>query len=429
MYSITQFLTSKKNRAFTTIIFHVAIVLTVYGFLHVFYQSKYVAPTPNNLIRCDAYWYYTIKEFGYLYTQDSASNLAFFPLFPLVWRLTGLDILLISVFNLIIFCFSLAFLLKEQKLHHNIILLLLSFPSFIFFAVPYSESLFFLFCTLIVTGYKKDSIWLLCIGLFGAALTRSVCVIFVPAIILCELLNYGSKKTLRLRFLQTVYKLWASLGGLFLAGVYMARNDGKWFYFIELQKYWRRHWIIPQFPLTTIAANRVLGLDGIAFTCGVLAIFFIVRWVLAHITKKKPLLLSAVNQSVLFSALYIAGVTILDTSFSFNLGKSTSIWSINRHVMCTPFTLIFVIYLYQGFSPKLKEGVILILLTLFGFFFTGVYQHFNLNVLCFYSLFFLVFYLLKYYPFLNNYFVLYYSLAVFMQASFYSDFLNSAWIG
>jgi len=402
--------------------------------MYTYSASDFLLPDQDNLIHFDAYWYYTIKEYGYKYEPNTGNSLAFFPLFPLVWRFSTLSEVSICIFNYALFIFSFVFLLKDEKLHSNILLLLLSFPSFIFFSLPYSESFFFLFSAFIILGYKKNSNVLLCIGFFGASLVRSVCVIFVPAIILCELLNLDSGKSKKQRIAQVLLRLIYSISGLLVAMIYVYYKTGTWFYFIEIQKYWNRHWLMPRFPLTTYSAKRVLGLDGIVFMLGLFAIYF--GFKAALLWKKKQTKSSGssnsiANSTVLFSALYMAGMTILDTFFTFYKNGSTCIWSLNRHVICTPFSIIFIIYLIRDFRPNLYESITIVFLIFLGVFITGIYRYANVPVLGFYACYFSTFCLLKIKSFfhLNKFFILYYAIALYLQVQFFNDFLCGRWVG
>jgi hypothetical protein len=239
--------TLRKNKITFITAFHLFVILATYL---TFLKAGVIQQIPNNdnLLIYDSYWYSTIVEEGYTYQPGVGNNMAFFPLFPLLWKYTGLTAIGICILNYIIFLGSFIFLLKDEKLQHNLLLMLLSFPSFIFFGLVYSEALFFLFTTFIIIGYKKNKNFLLYIGLFGASMTRSICMLFIPTIIICELLNVTPILSKEHRLQQLIYKLSASIGGFLLASAYMAGNTGKWFYFIEIQKYWYRTWNVPKFP-------------------------------------------------------------------------------------------------------------------------------------------------------------------------------------
>ncbi|WP_214073571.1 hypothetical protein [Mucilaginibacter sp. dw_454] len=386
-------------------------------------------PSQSNLLHYDAYWYFSIKEFGYYYQPNAGNNAAFFPLFPLVWSYFDFSNLGISLFNLAVFGCSFVVLLKVEKLKAGFLLMLLSFPSFIFFALPYSESLFFLFCTILIIGYRKKSNLLICIGLFGASLVRSVCMIFLPAIIICELLTATFERN---SIIKAVCKLLASTAGFLLASWYLKCATGKWFYFIEIQKYWNRHWLVPTFPLTTISPARVLGVDAVTLLLGCIAIYICIKAAVIRIRRKVSESATEnrdLDPSVLMSALYMSGMSILDVVFSYKSNGGTNIWSLNRHVMCTPFALIFLVYLFKHFNPLPLERLGLALLIVLGVFFTGAFEYPNLRVLGFLVMFFSTLIALKHHKAALGFFVIYYLLAIFLQTAFYAEFLNKLWLG
>jgi hypothetical protein len=408
---------------------HIFVVVIAYLLCNA-YLKNYPFPNNENLRRYDVAYYYAIKNVGYLYLQGQANNLAFFPLFPYLWGLTTLNILFMGIFNCLLFSGSLYWLLKDYKLPGSILLFLLSFPSFLFFAIPYAESLFFFFCVLIILGYKRQSDLILCVGLLGASMVRSTCVIFVPAIIICDIFEIYSLGFTKKRLLRMFYRVFASLAGFFAAALWMAYYTHKWFYFVEVQKYWHRTWAIPHFPLITIQANRVMGLDAIAFVLATIALFFCFQILIKLIKERQTGNINnelIIDKHVLFSILFIVGVTILDTGFTNKLNNATNIWSLNRHMMCTAFSVSFILFLYSKYVPTRNELFVLIFIIVSGIFFTGVFHY--LKPIIFYLLFFGVLISLKYDLRINRFFILYYLFAVFLQISFYSDFLAYKWVG
>jgi hypothetical protein len=376
----------------------------------------------------DAYWYFDITNQGYVYIANAGNNLAFFPAFPVIWSALRLTPLGISIFNCLLFFGSFVVLFRNRKLDYKLTLILLSIPSFIFFAVPYAESLFFACSVLIIVGYRNNNNYLLYLGLFAASTIRPVGLLFGPAVLICELLCMD-RHTVRRETIKRIFcQLVACLSGFLLASAYMGYKSGKWFYFIDIQKYWYRHWLLPKFPLTTVRSADVLGLDAISFVIGVLGICYCFK-LFVYKFNRSEIAHSDFNRETVFSAVIISGTVIIDTFFTYNLVDSTNIWSINRHLLCTPFAITFLIYFYVDFKPQKIELVALAFLLLSGIFFTGVFGHLTIGSLGFYLLFFGGFFLYKYSAFPSICFLFYYLIAVFLQAKFYADFLSGLWIG
>jgi hypothetical protein len=423
-------LSIKKKTALIMLIHSIVMILAYFTIRY--FNPSYPIPGDHNLIQFDTYFYDSIRTTGYEYVPGIGNNLAFFPLFPLFWKLTTLSPSMMSLLNYLIFFGSFIHLLSTEKLNLSTLLLLISLPSFIFFVVPYSESLFFLFCTFIVVGYKKKSDYMLYLGFFGASMVRSVCLVFIPAIILCELISSNRTETIVERIISTCYKLVATVAGLLVAMIYVATKTDTWFYFIEIQKYWHRQWLMIKLPLTTIGAERVQGLDGITFILGTIAIGYIIwRFFKSafNYLKKTYALDPLVDQSIIFSALYIAGMTLLDTFFTTYYKEQTNIWSINRHILATPFAVTFLIFLARDFSPSKNVRTLIAIFLIGSIYFTGVFQFPNVQVLLLFLGFISTFLALKYIPASKRYFILYYILAVYLQATFFKDFITGGWVG
>jgi hypothetical protein len=410
------------------IIIHLSFSIAVY---YLFFITGYFAafPRESTILRFDARWYNEIVEDGYIYEPGVGNTLAFFPLFPIVWKFSNLSALSIAIANVLLFGFGFSFMLKGRNLGLAILLLILTFPSFIFFALPYSESVFFIFCAMTLVGYRKKNDRLILIGLFGASMTRSVSILFVPAIIVCEWLDEDT--TIKQKLINGTSYLLSTVCGFLLASSLMAVQNGKWFYFFEIQKYWNRHWTIPRFPFTTFDADRVIGLDAIAFVIGLISLwlllFIVFRRTLSnkincqnHPASKKPFV---------FSACFLAGITVIDTFFSHYLNGTTNLWSLNRHVMPTAFAIEFLVFFYNDFRPTRTELIALLLSILFGLIATGVFYTYKFPALFFFVFFFSTILFFKYKPEWRYYYIACYLISGFLQLSFYKDFLNGLWIG
>lgn len=423
-------LKKESNKILLVVFVHFITIIGAYCLLR-HLGFNYVIPTNDNIVRFDAYWYYSIVNEGYTYVPGVGNNMAFFPLFPIIWYYSDLTPLAISGINYIVFIVGFIYLFKGEKMPVSLLLMFISFPSFIFFALPYSESFFFLFCSFIVVGLRKKNEKILYIGLFCSSLVRSVCMIFVPALILCEIFNFKDIVSRKEKVIKLTYRLLASLSGFFVASAYMGIKSGKWFYFIEIQKYWLRSWGMIKLPFTTFSPERILGIDAITLMLGILAIYLSIKWSIHFYgtLRKKISETCFPDQSILFSAFFIAGMTILDAFFTRYVYNSSSLWSINRHIMCTPFAMVFIIYLYNQYEPKRNEKLGLCVLFISSVFFTGIFKYLNLNVFIFFILFFITLFTLKYKKTFNKYFFLYYVIAVFLQISLYRDFISNLWVG
>ena len=153
-------------------------------------QSFSVFKEPNVFwdifARYDSGWYYTIARDGYRYTADGPSNLAFFPLYPMLMRglggllggeqhhyyLAGMLISRAAFIGAIVLLFALARRDLGDEGAQRAVLYISIFPFAFFFSRVYTESLFLLLSVAAVWAFRTRR-WAIG-GLAGglAALTR-----------------------------------------------------------------------------------------------------------------------------------------------------------------------------------------------------------------------------------------------------------------
>ena len=163
----------------------------------------------------DVNWYLGIAERGYdqmPFNADVPRNWAFFPLFPLLWRLaarvTG-EWVLTGMALSHLFFFVALFLLHRVCIQFGLsaddadraVFFLAVFPTSYFFSLPLPESLFLMLTVASFYFAKRERWWLT--GLCGAlaASTRTSGILLLPALALLYWETY--RPTLQLRDLRT----------------------------------------------------------------------------------------------------------------------------------------------------------------------------------------------------------------------------------
>lgn len=313
----------------------------------------------QNFLNWDGEHYYWIKKFGY---KDF--RVAFFPLFPLTWKFLHLNIFGIILFNVSVFSLAFYFLARKLKLNTQETLLYLSIPSFCFFFLPYTEALFFACSTLLFIGIKNEKFSVVSAGLFLCTLTRPAFTVFIPALILMEMFcgNFNVKSTYRI-----VTYILVTLIGTLAVGVIQHYYTGEWFKFFEAQKGWGNHLQVPVLPLNSWGGGMILRLDGTALVIGLISGVVI----LAKIFKFKFIKETNLPKEVFFSLCYLAGITL-----SVLLFRGGLLFSLNRFVFATPFIIIAVHFYFQQSFELSKKHVVVILVSLFGFWLLlGSYLH------------------------------------------------------
>ncbi|WP_345213295.1 hypothetical protein [Mucilaginibacter gynuensis] len=417
-------------KASLAFIFNLTFIFSLYILLLYLGVLKYT-PDPDIVIQYDSIWFDVIKKDGYVYHPNMMSNMAFFPLFSYLWKWTGLDGMQICYFNLLLFFLSFLFLLGKRKLSIINLLIMASFPSFAFLFLPYSESTFFIFGVLLINGYKSNSRTFQIIGLLGCCLTRSVSTIFIPAVIFTEIFSYlMQRKNVRTHIINATVNTLTCLFSILIVVFIQGYQTGKWFYYIEVQKYWKRHWLIPSLPFTTVSPVKMTGIDTISLVLGLVALCFCIKYALKYFKSQaifKNENVVKIPKSVYFSALYLVGILILDTCFTYNLRERTNMQCLGRHLLCTAFAVEFITWLVHDYTPTAKDLYVAVFILLLGCVVTEVYQYPQ------HALYFVLFYTSLLVPYLFRYtsYMRYmlYLMNVFFLIIFYHDFLSGFWIG
>ncbi|MBZ0278101.1 MAG: glycosyltransferase family 39 protein, partial [Anaerolineae bacterium] len=169
----------------TRLIIIAAIYLPLLFHLYIYPVSSSVyqgTPLLDPLARWDAEWYLRIADQGYRYTPRSVvqteSYTGFFPLYPLLVRVTGqltgdplvggLLISSASFLAALVYLYHLQALWYSKEEAGQAIWYLMVFPTSFFFSMAYTESLFFLL-TVMAAYYARRQRWLIAAALTGLA--------------------------------------------------------------------------------------------------------------------------------------------------------------------------------------------------------------------------------------------------------------------
>ncbi len=317
-------------------------------------------PTNETVMHWDANWYDSIVKEGYVYHEGAQSNMAFFPLFPLLWKLSGLSPLSMSALNLAFMLAGMLLLWKTYRFDGNTLLLLLSVPSLFFCYLPYAEALFFLSGALIIYGLHRRH-WLAVAGVFLSGLIRSVSLIFIPIILFAKLYQYEARKNNRKLFMETGSLILATIASQMVVQYLQFRQTGEFFAIFKVLKAWDRVLSLPHFYLTTWGGARLIWLDGLALLTGILAGIFCLRFLVEKLKNSKQ----KHHPALLFSLAYLTVVSITVLMYS---GKepqgNTSIISLNRYVFATPFFSVFLLELWKKNIAHKKSLLYFLLLSL-----------------------------------------------------------------
>jgi len=311
----------------------------------------YTQITSHGLDNWDARHYRTIRDNGYLSPDDGFLYLyAFFPLFPYIWKLTGLDAFGIIIVNFLMFSLSLMVLFS---LYYNLgdgssikkYLMLFCIPLLVVFFMPYTEATFFITLSIAFYGIIKNNYYIYFIGMFAAAMTRSVIVILIISFFLTYflfLLRYKNYTYLSLDFVKKIAP--AILGTLAVVFLQYVSGSQKLFVFIDALQTWDNKF---RFPRNLTDWSH----ESFSIAVVIVSIMVLVLAKLGYSTFRNGLSKSHkvdgsffksddFSKSLLFyfSLIYTAGVFL--TIFLF---KGGSLNGIPRYVLCSPsfFIIIF----------------------------------------------------------------------------------------
>ena len=297
--------------------------------------------------------YFWIKENGY-----NGFRVVFFPLFPLIWKVTNFSLLGISIFNGSMFLIGVSYFSSVIKPPITSFLLLISIFSSLFYFMPYSESVFYVSivfsCLALYLNKKAYSL-----GFFTASLTRPASTILVPAILLLALRENVISKNRNSNsiFIRLIIATVIGLIIIMIANYITTSNP---FSFYINQKIWDSELGIPNLPFTSWGPWLAMKLDFIALST---VLYFLFLFFREKHYLKSDLLLE-------FSLLYFTGFLILTLAF-----RGGSLHSFNRFLFCTPMFLYCGYRLFTKPKGKVLHAFQLYLFLTILSFTAGSYLH------------------------------------------------------
>lgn len=325
--------------------------LVLLGITLAFYYNQHHAfPDAGKWCIWDCGWYNGMREHGYIYKAGQQNNLAFFPLFPLVWKTLGTGNIGMGMINYLIFACSAWVLIKQFDVSLRTTVVFLGVGLIPFFMVPYTESFFFLGALLLILGFKKQNYLLLTLGAIVAIGTRSASMIFLVSFVFMLVLAFMQQKSF------TEYKviLFAILAVVLVnASVfyYQYAQTGKLLGCFEAHKYWDHFLRWPK--LVNVSWHKPVALTEnfalmVGLFCKLILSTYFLNILFNKIKLRNPLakvfkINEALNTTDLFVLLYLSG----GTSFIL-LYQQESLASLNRYVLSTPFYLLLLHLLASG---------------------------------------------------------------------------------
>ncbi len=383
---------------------------------------------PQRLISWDAGFYLSIMAYDYIFIPGEQCNAAFFPLFPWVAKLMGINTVLISVMNLGVALLSILLFKKYfNSIGTKSFLLLFLFPSFLFVHVPYSEAFFFLGSVLILIALRNQQRSLMVLGILIAGLSRPAAMVLIPGFCLIYIIElYTCKGNWKKHTVDFSFYLTTSVLTVLSVLYLQYLQTGVWNAYGKAIAAWGFGLEVPSFPFGTMEDGAIAPLtfvlDALAYGVGLIALFYLIKVGLNILKRQKMVQPDLV---LVFSCVYL-----FMTLFFRIISQDGQLTSMNRYIFCTPFVMILLQHLLvQIQSNKIKsKHVGSWMAVVFISMVVNVGKTFILLTPTF-LLVYLAFYLIKQQSiYLNRYWIFLCVLFSFLHALAFLAFLQFQWV-
>jgi len=327
-----------KLRKFSFCVCYVACVATLYS-IGVF-LDLFVTPA-TNVINWDAGWYNEIRQLGYVenHPMGKYASCAFYPLFPLVWKWSGLDPIGILFLNGVLFILAVSCLFQHFRTTIWQSLLFLSTPMLLFCFLPYTEALSFFLLSFFLIYFQKRNLPFALTFLFLAGWTRPLVWQIVPLVATWLILDFDRLK--KGKFVVPLLLLGTTLSSFLTMNLYQYYETGIWNANVRAYSYWGGHLQKPLLPLrtfeTALSGIWVRQIDYLAFVMCMLGLLCLVRFLYKVYFQKRQL----GNFQLLFamSCAYLASMMLIRL-----LTMKGDFWSLGRYIFVNPFFAYFLFF-------------------------------------------------------------------------------------
>ncbi|MBP3764042.1 MAG: hypothetical protein J6I49_09245 [Bacteroidales bacterium] len=299
-------------------------------------KKPFTRPADGDMLSWDAAIYDLIRQHGYDSDHVWGGYFAFFPLFPLVWRLTRLGPIGVSVFNWFLFSLGLLLLalLFADRRPRWAPLLPLCAPYAVIFMIPYSEALFFISIALGMYGLVKERYWLYFVGFLLGSMTRAAGNIMIVAWLVVDVVALISSRGGWKQFVLDVARHLAPIVLGVFAVMVVQRFYGAehWFEYAASQRYWGKYLSLPEWPLTDWTEM------GRSVTWPLLLILTVPSLVWLALSPWRGIGKGPMAQLRMLSVLFFVGNVLL--AF---ITQHGCLYSQARLLTCTPF-FVFLLY-------------------------------------------------------------------------------------
>lgn len=343
--------------------------------------------TESNSYNWDAAYYHKLKDSLYKGTSENIIyRYAFYPFFPIVWKVTHVNGHGIVLLNFIFFALSIILLssifLRGSPSEMFFFILALLLPTSVVFYLPYTEATFFLTFSIALVGLLKKKYWLFFLAMLCLSMTRPTGMILMVVFILANTVALIGHKRISIFLKDCILSVLPIFIGWFLVMLLQYSGSGSWSTYLQACTLWVkqpdlllpvRDWSVEGFGMTTFAI----------FFFAIPACIYVIVWGISSLTgKDKDSQISIFNGDkeyikrymFKFSLLFIMGFMLFSL-----LTNGYQLNGIYRYTMATPFFFIVLFQLPEKLNSipieyKVSAFIVLMISTLiflFSSWFTG----------------------------------------------------------
>ena len=329
-------------------------------------REPFAKITNDDLVVFDAAHYNSIKEYLYQSPFDiDHREYAFFPLFPLLWRATGLSPIGICLLNIMLFLVGVVVLLLlfKDKMTPWVALLTVCMPYLVVFAIPYSEALFFIVAAAGLYGLVNRRYWLYFTGFLLVSMTRSASNILLVAWLITDLLICLQQRESWKTYIKNVALHLAPViaGVAFVIIFQRLCGATQWFQFVSSQEIWGKEISLPQWPFTDWSVEGKSVTWALIFTLFIPALAWLATKLFASLGNDKTNNVADKNRQWqivrLLSVLFFVGNIVLAL-----FTQKGCMYSQARLLTCTPFFVFLVLDIASKPVPKVWRWLVAVCL-------------------------------------------------------------------
>lgn len=208
-------------------------------------SDPYIAISENNAYNWDAAYYLTIRNKLYGDIDPHFSDrYAFFPFFPMVWKLSGINTHHIIWLNYMFFGLAMIILTqlltKDKPYDILFFTLALLIPSAIIFYLPYAESLFVLTMVIAIWGLYRGNYWIYFIGMLCFGMTRPAVMVVMFAFIGADVVYFFRHRNIKHFVRQSALTIAPVLLGCLLVIVIQYFYSDSWTAYFDTDDLWHK---------------------------------------------------------------------------------------------------------------------------------------------------------------------------------------------